>query len=404
MKILFISDNFPPEVNAPANRTVDHCRAWVRQGAEVTVITCAPNFPTGRVYAGYRNRLYQREEIDGIDVIRVWSYMASNSGFLLRILDYLSFSFTAFLAGLREHADVIVATSPQFFTTLTGCALSLLKRKPWVFELRDIWPESIVAVGAMRRGAAIRLLEKLERLLYHRSDLIVPVTYAFSRYLQQLGIEAHKIEVVPNGVDSDVYFPMGPDAGLKSELQLDGRFVISYIGTHGMAHGLDFVVEAIARIDCEEFAWLFIGDGAERARVVARAAELRLSNVHFIGGVPKDDVSRYLSVTNAALVNLKRSETFKSVIPSKIFEAAAMQIPILLGVDGQAREIIEQYDAGLCFEPENIEEMRAAVVRLAQDPALYSHLQAGCQRLAEAFDRKALANRMLRRLERLAER
>ena len=169
MKILFITDNFPPETNAPATRTFEHCKEWIEKGAEVTIITCAPNFPHGQVYKGYKNKFYQKENIEGIEVIRVWSYMSSNAGFTKRVLDYVSFSVTSFGVGLFQKTDVIIATSPQFFTTWSACALSFFKRKPWIFELRDIWPESIRTVGAMEKESKIvALLEKVELFLYRK--------------------------------------------------------------------------------------------------------------------------------------------------------------------------------------------------------------------------------------------
>lgn len=162
MNILFLSDNFPPEVNAPATRTYEHCREWVRMGVQVTVVTCAPNYPAGKVFPGYRNRLRAVETVDGIRVVRLWSYITANEGILKRTLDYLSFAGTSLLGSLLEEADVIVATSPQFFTALSGFGLSLFKRKPWIFELRDLWPESIKTVGAMRDGSALHLLKRLD--------------------------------------------------------------------------------------------------------------------------------------------------------------------------------------------------------------------------------------------------
>ena len=201
MKILFITDNFPPEVNAPAARTYDHCKRWVDKGVDVTVITCAPNFPQGRVYEGYKNRLYQTEMVDGIKVIRVWSYISANEGFLKRIIDYTSFAFMAFWAGLFKPCDVIIATSPQFFTTFTGWALSKVKRRPWVFELRDLWPESIITVGAMKKSKAIEIFEKIEHFMYRSADMIIPVTDAFKMHLVGRDIQENKIHVVTNGVD-----------------------------------------------------------------------------------------------------------------------------------------------------------------------------------------------------------
>ncbi|WP_417462406.1 glycosyltransferase family 4 protein [Kordiimonas sp.] len=398
MKILFITDNFPPEVNAPASRTFEHCREWVELGADVTVITCAPNFPKGKVFAGYQNRLYQSEKIDGIQVIRVWSYIAENAGFIKRILDYVSFAVTAFWAGLFQKTDVIVATSPQFFTTFTGYALSRLKRRPWVFELRDLWPESIVTVGAMEKGLAIRILERIERFMYQRADLIVPVTEAFQRRLRSYGIAAEKMYVVTNGVDGAL-FPARPrNDKLREELGLQNKFLIGYVGTHGMAHNLEFVVEALAKFNEHDVHLLCIGDGARKPAIMEKAQRLGLSNVTFLDPVPKEETYLYLATLDAVLIPLRKADTFKTVIPSKIFESAAMQKPILLGVDGEARGIIERYNAGLYFEPENAESFKKALLRIKDEAGLRATCSAGGRALAAAYDRRTLARKMLDRI------
>lgn len=403
MKILFITDNFPPEVNAPATRTYEHCREWVKQGAEVTVITCAPNFPQGKLYEGYRNRLYQTEMVDGIKVIRVWSYIVSNAGFAKRILDYLSFAFMAFWAGLFKQTDVIVATSPQFFTTFTGLALSVFKRRPWVFELRDLWPESIVSVGAMKRGLAIRVLEKIERFMYRQADLVVAVTPAFKSRLIEYGIPEEKVAVVTNGANLEHFFPRLPDKELLEKLDLKDTFVVGYIGTHGMAHGLDFVVETFAGLSEQSpsIRLLCIGDGAQKQQVVEYARSRNCTNVIFLDPIAKEEVPRYLSIVSAVIVPLRKSDTFMTVIPSKIFEACAMQKPVLLGVDGQAREIIEHYRAGVFFEPENPESLTKALLSMVNDTELQMQSKAGCDALAKHFDRVTLASDMLRSLSTL---
>lgn len=395
MKILIISDNFPPEVNAPATRTWEHCRRWVEQGAEVTVITCAPNFPQGKVYPGYRNRLYQRETVDGINVIRVWSFITANEGFVKRVLDYLSFAFTAFWAGLFQKCDVIIATSPQFFTTLPGFALSVLKRRPWIFELRDLWPESIAAVGAMEESRLLRWFERLELFMYRRAARVIAVTEAFKHNLVRRGIDADKVHVITNGVDREKFRPIRKDAELLSELGLEGKFVYGYIGTHGMAHGLEFIAESLAHLDDPNIHFLFVGGGAYKKTVLEIADRLRLKNATFLDPVPKEEVPRYLSIMDAALVPLRRSDTFKTVIPSKIFECAAMEKPILLGVDGQAREIVEEYNAGLFFMPEDRDAFIGEAKRLASDKELYQDLQSGCRALARAYDRTRLADELL---------
>ncbi len=399
MKILFITDNFPPEVNAPASRTYEHCKRWVEKGADVTVITCAPNFPQGKVYEGYKNKLYQTEIVAGINVIRVWSYISANEGFLKRIIDYTSFAFMAFWAGLFKPCDVIIATSPQFFSTFTGWALSKVKRRPWVFELRDLWPESIITVGALEKGKAIEMFEKIEHFMYRSANMIIPVTNAFKKHLMERDIDEHKIHVITNGVDPK-QFPISPkDETLLKELGLERRFIIGYIGTHGMAHSLNFIINSISQIKNPDIHFLFIGDGAAKQRIVDQASQLNLSNVTFLPPVPKKDVALYVNLSDAVLVPLIKSDTFKAVIPSKIFESAAMQKPILLGVDGQAREIIEEYNAGLYFEPENTDAFLAAVYRIKSDTALYSEIQEGEEKLAAAYDRNTLADKMLEHLQ-----
>ena len=400
--ILFLTDNFPPEVNAPASRTFEHAREWVRNGARVTVITGNPNFPEGRLMAGYRNRLRpQRETVEGIEVIRVWSYISANEGFAKRVADYVSFATMAFFAGLRVKTDVIVATSPQFFTSWAGWALSKVKRRPWVFELRDLWPESIVAVGAMKPGKLLSFLEKIELGLYRDADLVIPVTDAFKTNLVARSIPADKIKVVTNGVAMEQFSERPKNEALLARLGLTGKTVVAYIGTHGSAHALDFIVESAAYAD-PRFHFLFVGAGAEKARVVARAKALGLANCTFVDPVPKAEVVDYVASCDIMLVPLRKSDTFKTVIPSKIFEAAAMRRPILLGVEGHAQSIIEQYHAGLCFEPENKASFIATLEAITA-PAAQPALIAGCDALAAAFDRRRLAAAMLAYLADVAE-
>ncbi len=396
MKILFLTDNFPPEVNAPASRTFDHCREWVRNGDEVTVITCAPNFPQGKVYAGYKNKLWQEEHIEGIRVIRVWSYIVANKGFLKRILDFISYSITSFLAGLFVKTDVIIATSPQFFTALSGRTLSLFKRKPWIMEVRDLWPESIKTVGAMNDNPIIRYFEWEEKVCYRSAKRIVVVTDSFKRKLIERGISPEKIDVVKNGVDRNLFYPTNQkDPELVKHLGLEGKTVIGYIGTHGMAHKLDFILHCAAKLQKlnSDKHFIFLGNGAEKENLKRLCAELRLSNVDMLDSVPKSEVKRYISVLDVCLINLKKSELFTTVIPSKIFENAAMEIPILMGVEGEAKEIIEGYHAGVCFEPENEDDFMQKLNDVC-DPEKRTQYKDGCRRLAVDFDRGNLAMKM----------
>jgi glycosyltransferase involved in cell wall biosynthesis len=403
MRIFFITDNFPPEVNAPATRTYEHIKEWQKdKDVKVTVITCAPNFPHGNVYDGYRNKLYQKEYIDGIEVIRVWSYITSNSGFVKRVLDYVSFGVMAFFVGLFQKYDVIIATSPQFFTTWSAWGLSKIKRKPWIFELRDLWPESIKTVGAMKQGKAIEILEKIELGLYKSCDKVVAVTDAFKANLISRGIESSKIEVVTNGSNMELFQPRVKDSTLLQNLGLEDKFVVGYIGTHGMAHSLDFIVRSIAKIEDETIHFLFVGDGAMKQKVLEIAKELDIKNATFLDPIAKEDVPRYLSICDVSLAPLKKEENFKTVIPSKIFEASAIMKPTLLGVQGQAQDIIEKYGAGVCFEPENEKDFIEKLM-LLKNSEFYKDTQVGCQKLATDFDRKRLANKMLNIIKSIGE-
>ena len=246
MHILFLTDNFPPEGNAPATRTFEHAREWVNKGHKVTVITSAPNFPEGKVFKGYKNHWLSKEKIEGINIWRVKTFITANEGFIKRILDFFSFMASSFFFGLfARKVNVVIGTSPQFFTVISAWALAKLKRVPFVFELRDIWPASITAVGVLKGGWIIKALERLELFLYRQADLIISVTHSFKTELQHRGVPADKIRVVLNGADLSKYTPLPEkDKKFSDEYQLQGKFVAGYIGTHGLSHALDSVIEA----------------------------------------------------------------------------------------------------------------------------------------------------------------
>jgi glycosyltransferase involved in cell wall biosynthesis len=397
MRIAFYTHYFPPEVNAPAARTFDNCRRWSQQGHEVTVLTCAPNMPRGVVYEGYRNRPLQRERIDGIDVLRVWTFIAANEGHALRILNYLSYLASAVLVSLccTPRPDVVIATSPQFFCGWAGLVASRLRRRPFLLEIRDLWPESIVAVGAMRPGRVLRWLEWLERRMYGAADHIVTVGEGYRRRLLEKGVSADKISVVMNGVDRRLFAPRPPDLALKRELGLDQRFVCSYLGTIGMACGLEIVLRAAELFRArgrDDLAFLLVGDGAMRERLQAEARSRGLHNVVFAGRQDKQRMPAFLSISDACLVHLRRTELFRTVLPSKIFEAAGMARPIILGVEGDAADVVRSAGAGLCIEPENEHELAAAMERLAADPELGARLgRSGHDHVVRHFDRDRLA-------------
>ena len=399
MKILFLTDNFPPESNAPATRTYEHCVEWLKKGADITVITCAPNYPKGEVFPGYKNKWYQKEEMDGIKVIRVWSYITPNRGLFLRILDYISFCISAFIASLFVKTDIIVATSPQLFTAVAGYFSSIFKRKPWIMEVRDLWPESIKAVGAIEQSKILDILDKLVVFLYKKASSIVVVTDSFKGKIAACGVNPDKIHIVKNGVHLYKFQQQEKDVELMKKYQLEGKFVIAYIGTHGMAHKLDFILDCAKKVENKNIHFLFVGAGAMKTRLVRQAEEMNLDNVTMADAVPKAEVPRYISLSDVALIPLRKKDTFKTVLPSKIFENAAMLKPILLGVEGEAKKVVEQYNAGLCFEPENEADFLTKLDEIYQNKEQYNTFKMGCMKLAKAFDRKTLADDMYRVIE-----
>lgn len=408
MHILFLTDNFPPEVNAPASRTFEHCREWVQAGHRVTVVTCAPNFPKGRVFDGYRNALWQTEEMAGIRVIRVWSYITANEGFIKRILDYQSFMAAAILASpFIRGVDVVLGTSPQLFTTCAAYAVSRLKRVPYVFELRDLWPESIRAVGAIGNSRVLDLLEGLELFLYRKAARIVSVTQSFKRNLVSRDIDGNKIAVVTNGVDVSRFRPQARDMALESELGLPGKFVAGYIGTHGMAHALETLLEAARRLQDDpvgrDIRLLFLGDGANKQKLVAQAKAMGLTNVVFVDSVPKEQVVRYWSLLDVSIIHLKKTELFTTVIPSKLFECMGMGIPVLHGVAGESAEIVEQEGCGQVFVPEDVDALCAGLLALKADDTLRQRYRQNGLAAACRYDRKELALRMLAEIEKCRE-
>lgn len=407
MHILFLSDNFPPEVNAPASRTFEHCREWVQAGHHVTVVTCVPNFPGGRVFPGYRNRLWQTEQMAGIRVVRVWSYVAPNEGFARRIVDYLSYMVTATVAGLFVRGvDIVVGTSPQFFTACAAWAVAAMKRRPFVFELRDLWPESIEAVGAMRRGRVLRWLEKLELFLYRRASLIVSVTHAFRERLVARGIPRNKIAVVTNGADLSHFAPGPRDEALAEQLGLRGHFVAGYVGTHGMAHQLETLLDAAEilaqRPGGDRVRLLLLGDGARKATLKEEARRRGLDNVLFLDTVAKSEVTRYWSLLDISIIHLARNPTFTTVIPSKLFECMAMGIPVLHGVEGESAEIVRREGCGLTFTPGNAAELASRVEALRDNRTQWQQIHTRAVAAARQYDRNALAQDMLNELTRVA--
>ena len=402
MKILFLTENFPPETNAAANRVHERAVFWAKWGHDVSIVTTVPNFPKGKIHEGYVNKWCQSEIIDGIKVIRVKTFVCANQGIVLRTIDFLSFMVTGFFASLfHTRPDVVVATSPQFFSAVAGWLVGLCRRRPFVFELGDIWPASIIAVGAMKPGIAIRLLEKLELFLYHRSAAIVALTPRFKENLIDRGVDGDKISIVINGVNTDVFRKTDRDDALAASWGLQDRFVIGYIGTHGMAHGLSSVLDVASELRGEEnIRFLFVGDGAERESLVERAKVEGLENTHFVASQPRGKIPKIWSICDIALIHLLDTPVFAEVIPSKIFEAMAMGIPILLvAPKGIASDIVLSTRAGIWIPSEKPGRFAKLVAALPHRKRLLRQLSRNGIKASARFGRHRQAEEMLQTLE-----
>ncbi len=405
MHILFLTHYFPPEVNAPASRTFEHARHWVKNSdIKVTVVTNNPNHPKGILYSGYKNKWFSRETTEGIDVIRVKTFLAPNAGFVPRILNYLFFMLASVVASFKvKKPDIVIATSPQFFCAVAGYFVGVCKRKPFVFELRDIWPDSIVTVGAMRANFAIGLLEKLELFLYRKARLVIAVTDSFKENLTRRGIPPEKIVVIKNGVELGFFQPRPPSDNLLNELGAEEKFIVSYIGTIGMAHAVDKIVEAAECLkENSEILFLIVGEGADKAKVQEQVESKNLTNIKVLPGVSKEQVREFYALTHLNLVTLRNKPLFLTVIPSKIFEIMAMARPILTTVDGESRQIVESSGGGLFVEPENVAKMVETIEMLSKERSRLKEMgESGRQFVIANFERKVLADKFLTALRKI---
>ena len=399
MRILFFSHYFPPEGNAPAARTHAHCTRWAAAGHDVTVVTCTPNHPRGVVYPGYRNRLRHVEVVDGVRVVRVLTYLAANRGFRRRTVSWLSYLAAATLAGcLERRPDVVIATSPQPLCAWAGVLVSRLHRRPLLLEVRDLWPESVAGVGALRSRPVLGLIGLIAEGPCRAAARIVTVGEGYRQGLADRGIDPAGIDVVMNGVDRELFRPRPADPALAARLGVAGRFVVAYCGTIGLAHGLEVVLRAAAALAARgrrDVVFVLAGDGARLDELRAAAAAARVDNVVFTGRLERRRIPALLACADACLVHLRASEAFTSVMPSKIFEGAAMGLPLVLGVRGFAQCFVEDAGCGVCIAPEDVDELVEAVLRLADDPALRRRLGQAGRALAARFDRDRLAARYL---------
>jgi glycosyltransferase involved in cell wall biosynthesis len=412
VKILYVSQYFPPEMGAPAARAAELSRHWARLGHDVTVLTGFPNHPTGVVPEDWRSRLRglrYTEAVDGVRIVRTWLWPLPNRKAHERIRNYTSFCVSAAVSGLAlPKPDVVIATSPQLLCALSGWWLAFWKRVPFVFEVRDLWPESLAAVGAGSEGTWLhRTLGAIAGFLYRRADRIVVVSPAFKDHLMRYwSVPAAKISIVENGVETDL-FRLDPAASeVRKQLKVENRFLICYIGTMGNAHGLETLIAAAEELKTTlpNAMFLLIGEGAEKERIVQLAAARGITNVQFFGQQPRETIPAYVSAADLCLVMLKKTELFKTVIPTKLLEYMACERPVIVAVDGQARQIVEEAGAGVFVEPENSKALVKTILDLAEAPEHRRQMGAsGRQYIVNKLSREKTAQDYITVLESLRE-
>lgn len=399
MHILYICQYFPPEMGAPAARAYEFSRRWVAAGHRVTVLCGVPNHPTGALYPGYRRQWRRVETIDGIAVHRMWVYVTPNAGVLRRGINYVSFGITSVLGsiGIRD-VDVCIASTPQFFAGLAGAAVRRLKRVPLYLEVRDLWPDSLAAVEVGAGGLTMRLLRGIERFMYRSAKGIVIVSPAFRAHIEATGIPAARIGVVPNGLSTTLFHPR--EGERRHFAAWRDRFLVGYVGTHGMAHGLETALEAARMLADANMHFIFVGEGARKKDLKRQAADM--PNVTFIDRQPRGTIAAMLAELDVALVLLRDTPLFRAVIPSKMFEIMGSGIPMVLGVAGQARAILDAADAGIAIPPGDAAALADALRRLAADPALRARYGGNASRhVRENYDLDALARNYLDILQHL---
>ncbi|NLH73383.1 MAG: glycosyltransferase family 4 protein [Verrucomicrobia bacterium] len=406
MRILFFTDHFKPEPTAAASHISERCALWAKWGHEVTAICAAPNFPEGKVMAGYRNAWRSVQMDNGVRVVRVKTFIHPNEGFFLRSLDYLSYAISAAcFSQFEPRPDVVISSSPHLFVGVAGLVYSGLRRLPHVLEVRDLWPASITATSAMKPGLAIRGLEKLESMLYRQATRVIALSPSFVEHMCSRGARRDRVDVVINGANLDLFRPKPRNEALRRQLGLAGCFVVGYLGTMGLAHGLENAIDAMVCLKGKAIKLLFVGPGPARRTLATRAKELGLDNVVFVPPQLRENMPEYWSLCDASLIHLRNSEVFESVVPSKIFESMAMGLPIIyVGPRGEGAAIVQKCGCGVVVPPADPRALASVIEKLAGAPTECRFLAENSLKSAPQFSRERQAEKSLESLEKAGAR
>lgn len=397
MRIVYLCQYFVPEPGAPAARLRDMARSWVQRGHSVTVVTGMPNHPTGVVQAPFIGRLIARETMEGVTVLRNWLYATPNEGLVRKTLSHLSFMVSALVLGYARlgAADVIIASSPSFFAVISAWIMSRMRKIPFVFEVRDLWPAVFVDLGVLTNPFVIRALESVEMFLYQRAALVVTVTEGFRKRLLARGLTPEKVVTITNGAAIESFTPGPRDNAVRTELGLAGKFVVGYIGAHGISQGLELVLQAAQRLrDDADIVFLLVGEGARKRALLELREKLRLNNVIMLPAQAHQRVREYYCASDVCVVPLRQLALFGSFIPSKMFEIMACAVPVIGAVEGEAREILERSGGARLIAPEDDAALADAVRWFKLHPGESRLMGAAGRAFVTAhYDRQVLADR-----------
>ncbi len=405
MRIVYLCQYFVPEPGAPAARLRDMAQCWVKRGHSVTVVTGMPNHPTGIVQPPYVGRLIARESIDGVTVLRNWLYATPNEGLVRKTLSHLSFMCSALVLGSARigSADVIIASSPSFFAVISAWVMSRLRKIPFVFEVRDLWPAVFVDLGVLTNPLIIRILESVEMFLYQRAALVVTVTDGFRARLLARGLPPEKVVTITNVAAIESFMPGPLEKAVRSELGMAGKFVVGYIGAHGISQGLEVLLRAAQRLrDEADIVFLLVGEGARKRALLEMREQLRLTNVVMLPAQAHQRVREYYCASDVCVVPLRHLPLFSTFIPSKMFEIMACAVPVIGAVEGEAREILMHSGGARLITPEDDAALAEAVRWFKLHPGEGRQMGAAGQAFVSAnYDRQILADRYATALQAL---
>ncbi len=394
MHILLIHQAFAALDEPGGTRHHELARYLAEKGHRVTVIASPVSYLTGSSRSG-KIPWVQAQEEQGITILRTYTYAALHRSFVHRIFSFFSFMLSSFIVGLGvSQVDLVWGTSPPIFQGVTAWALARIKRKRFLFEVRDLWPAFAIAVGVLRNPILICLSEWLERFLYHHADHLMVNSPGFIEHVRQRG--ARQVTLIPNGADPRMFDPHASGAEFRRQHSLEGKFIALYAGAHGMSNDLGIVLSAAQSLaQRSDIAIVFLGDGKEKSNLVQRAVDLGLKNVYFIPPVPKLQMPAALAAADACIAILKPIELYKTTYPNKVFDYMAAARPVVLAIDGVIREVVTSVQAGLPIQPGSSEEMAQAILTLADDPAAARAMgQRGRQYIETHFDRAMLADQL----------